>query len=443
MSRDSAKKQRRRKNRVAKGRKNSQVRQWCRARQEKVLRMILDSYRGGSSRAPSPTLVDAISHENINNNKTIEKAFLECIASLNNRIEEVGKQDDVVGFELSDIVFSFLVPLDFYIPINEPHYVGDFAVEDGLVFSLCDTLIFSCLFPVGCEAGVKVSLLLISFCLSSKVCVSRISELGKSIDSLYDKAIIEANKIISAYQAIPTRHNHYMHKVTKRMLPGHIFTILSCRENGEILDSGYCEFHQNVEGEIFQARPLSKTELSQFEIAHINKSFTKDRVFSLVSKFNDAVNLRCMGIYDSKLVLLDTVCQLAVGYIYCEMMVYDGNCRDDVIRQYVQIDKMSDLWSRIGVLVGMSTTRLKKDVEFSKWYKYCREVRNDLAHRFIYREITDRDSGNAIYYTGLLVRTLCHICMNKCDEESPCYDKLCLLASSTIMADTMLREYHD
>lgn len=443
MSRNSAGKQRRRKNRVVKGKKNNQVQLWHRSCQEKALRVIIDSYCRGSSRAPAPTLVDAISHENINNNKVIKRAYCECIASLNSRIKEVEQQNDVASFKLSDAVLSFLIPLDFYIPVNEPHYVGDFTIEDGTVSDLCDILIFSCMFPVGCEADVKASLLLVSFCLSNKMCVNRISELGKNIDLLYGKAVVEANKIISAYQAIPTRHNHYMHKVTKQMLPGHIFTMLSSRRCGGTLDSGYCEFHQNVESEIFQARPLNKTELSQFEIAHVNESFTNDRVFSLVSKFNDAVNLRCMGNHDDAIVLLDNFCELAVGYIYCEMMIYCGNCRDDVICQYVKIDKMSCLWSQIGALVGMSSARLKKDVGFAKWYKFCREVRNDLAHRFIYREITDRDSGNATYYTGFLVRTLCHICMNRCNERSSCYNKLSLLASSTAMADTMLRRYHD
>lgn len=417
---------------------------WRKSCQQKVLKAIFDSYRGDSSRVPAPTLVDAISHENINNNKTIRDAFCGCIASLNNRIREIEGKNETTSFELSEATVSFLVPLDFYIPINEPHYVGDLEMENGVVVSLCDTLIFSCMFPVGYEADVKVSLLLISFCLSNEVCASSISELGKNVESLYDKAITEVNKIISAYQAIPTRHNHYMHKVTKQMLPGHIFTILSSRQSGiKILDSGYCEFHKNVQSEIFQARPLNKTELAQFEIAHVNESFTNDVVFSLVSKFNNAVNLRCMGNHDDAIVLLDNFCELAVGYIYCEMMVYDGNCREDVICQYAKIDKMSCLWSQIGTLLGISVARLKRDIGFAKWYKFCREVRNDLAHRFMYRVITDRDSGNATYYTGYLVRTLCRICMDKCDRESPCYDKLNLLASSTVMADTMLRKYHD
>ena len=273
----------------------------------------------------------------------------------------------------------------------------------------------------------------------------KIADFAKNdkVNYLYDRAIAESNKIISAYQAIPTRHNHYMHSIAKWSLPGSIYTTLLNFGDKKKLDAGYVNFHFNFESEVFQARPLAKREMTYFRVSHINETFTDDRVFMLISKFNEAMNARCMGKYDVSVILADNFVELAVGYIFCEITSCENGGIEEAVQMYSNMKSMNDVWRGLCSAIGVSMNELKNEIQFGSWYKYCREVRNELCHRFIYAEVSNRDSANALYYSSTLIRSVVGFCESKCNMSSASRSKLTLLADSTQVANAVLEHYHD
>ena len=83
-----------------------------------------------------------------------------------------------------------------------------------------------------------------------------------------------ANHVIAGIQAIPTRHNHYMHGLTVQSSPSSIPMAIFSRQEQTVRKNVPVSFHQNPVSEILQARPLGKTELQQLAIIHTAKTFT-------------------------------------------------------------------------------------------------------------------------------------------------------------------------
>lgn len=94
---------------------------------------------------------------------------------------------------------------------------------------------------------------------------------------------------------------------------------------------------------------------------------------------------------------------------------------------------MNEIWDALVNLLSYSSkTKLKNDIGFNDWMRDCRNKRDDLTHRFLTSDFTSKESLEAIYFSGELIRKLCIIIDNKIKcPDYPISDKMHLLASST------------
>ena len=131
--------------------------------------------------------------------------------------------------------------------------------------------------------------------------------------------------------------------------------------------------------------------------------------------------------------LADNFVELSLGYLYCEIRIARDEDRITVYEDYSKIKNMHEIWSALVDLLDYeSKTKLRNDIGFDDWMRDCRNKRDDLTHRFLTGNFTGKESLEAIYSSGELIRKLCMIIDNKIKTPNyPISDKMQLLASST------------
>jgi hypothetical protein len=392
----------------------------------KIWQSWVKSYSADSEVMPMPSLADALSNRDIKKVSKAQGAIKSLLSSLNENILEAAKQNEI-GIDLPENVVSFIIPLDFYMSLPDPYHAASISLNEGPA-ATCVT-VFSDIVNLDTSA-VKVSYLIASICSTVNGNIEKLKD--KNIFNVYESAIRECNNVISAYQSISTRHNHYMHRITDLSVPQQVDAFIFKRSSGKIIDEKEVSFNGNVWSEIFQSRPLDNSELDQFTIAHINKTFKDDKIFDLISKYNDAINTRCFGRDDQSIILADSFAELALGYLYCESIIAAGSEREDAVKKYVELESLGDLIKELASIIGTSNTAFRRQVGFDNWYKYCRLVRNDLTHRFITDKINHDDSLNALHYSSQLISKVCQILQAKFPSGfyDGFYDKLELLSSA-------------
>ena len=128
MSRKSIDKVRRRKRRIKKGKQNNELKRWVRSRIHRDVSMVVDHYARGHKTLPYSTLLEAVSQENPENNDTIRSVFESSFKDLGKRVENTKNSRSLAGARFKSII-SFLIPLDFFMPVPEPYYTGGMYVN--------------------------------------------------------------------------------------------------------------------------------------------------------------------------------------------------------------------------------------------------------------------------------------------------------------------------
>ncbi len=396
---------------------------------ERILTEIANEYIAGAEVFPLPTLVDGLSAQDINKIKPIQVGIKSVIKDFDRSIQKRVKEFNL-SINLPKHVHSFIIPLDFYIPLPEPYNAMNIVLsQDTVTAAKCVTVV-SDVVRLG-DSAVKASYLIVSLCIQYSTEADKPKDFNHK--KLFDVAIAECNHVITAFQAIPSRHNHYMHRITDKSCANTINTFTFDRYIGKITDRRCIIVNYNTDSEIFQARALNEKELQQFIIAHTDKSFTKDKVFDLVSKYNDAINARCFGNYDQSILLSDSYTELTIGYILCEIQKSIGMDPGEVSTQYSEYRDSGSIIKKLAELLGTSRTQLRNSIDHDNWYKYCHEIRNDLTHRWLTDIPSAEDSLHALYYSGELISKLCQLVQNKYPQEQypELYDKLSLLMSAS------------
>lgn len=399
--------------------------------QQEVEKRLFEEYAGGQRILPMPSLNEALASQNMEKDDQLEDAIIKMIDYFGNDLEQMLEHRKSLKCYLPDNAVSFIIPLDFYIPLASPYNaVAIRAVNDEITYATCVSII-SKIVPVG-ESAVKVSYLIATICSDVASLASK-NETSKELLKIYEEAISASNNIIASFQAIPSRHNHYFHSITCQSAPSRINYFSFNRKTKRILKKMTLSVHGNVYSEVLQCHKLDEHELSFFRNLHLNKSFSDDKIFYLVSKINEAVNTRCFGNNNEAIVLADNFVELSLGYLYCEIRIAKKEDRATVYDDYSKIKTMSELWDALVSLLNYgSKTKLRNDIGFDNWMRDCRNKRDDLTHRFLTGSFTGKESLDAIYFSGELIRKLCIIIDNRIKSaDYPISDKMQLLASST------------
>ena len=399
--------------------------------QREVEKKIFEEYADGQKIMPMPSLNEALASQDMEKDSQLKDAISKMINYFSNDLEQILEHQKNIKCYLPDNAVSFIIPLDFYIPLASPYNAVAIRVaNDEITYATCVSII-SKIVPVG-ESAVKTSYLIATVCSNDASLASK-NETSKGLLEIYEEAISASNNIIASFQAIPSKHNHYFHSITSQSAPSRINYFSFSRKTQKILKKMTLNIHGNVYGEILQCHKLDKQELDFFRSLHLNKSFSDDKIFYLINKINEAVNTRCFGNNNEAIVLADNFVELSLGYLYCEIRIARDEDRITVYEDYSKIKNMHEIWSALVDLLDYeSKTKLRNDIGFDDWMRDCRNKRDDLTHRFLTGNFTGKESLEAIYSSGELIRKLCMIIDNKIKTPNyPISDKMQLLASST------------
>lgn len=410
--------------------------------QREVEKKLFEEYADGQKIMPMPSLNEALASQDMEKDSQLKDAISKMISYFSDDLEQILEHQKNIKCYLPDNAVSFIIPLDFYIPLASPYNaVAIRAADDEITYATCVSII-SKIVPVD-ESAVKVSYLIATICSNNASLASK-NETSKELLKIYEEAISACNNIIASFQAIPSRHNHYFHPITCQSAPSRINYFSFNRKTKKILKKMTLNIHGNVYSEILQCHKLDEQELGFFRNLHLNKSFSDDKIFYLVNKINEAVNTRCFGNNNEAIILADNFVELSLGYLYCEIRIAKKEDRTTVYEDYSKMKTMSEIWDALANLLNYgSKTKLKNDIGFNDWTRDCRNRRDDLTHRFLTSSFTSKESLDAIYSSGELIRKLCTIIDNKIKSaDYPISDKMQLLASSTLFIKGM-REHDE
>lgn len=407
------------------------------AAKERLWRDATESYVNNSKIMPMPTLVDALSTRDIKTVEPLSKGIESLLKYFNHYIQSTSDEYGV-KVSLPSNVIAFIIPLDFYIPLPEPYNAMTISSPDQTISTANCITIISDIVSVGGSA-VKVSYLIASICTDEYGDIEDIN--NPSVHKAFEKSIVECNNIIAGFQTIPTRHNHYMHQITEQSCPQSIDVMIFNREAEKIIVEDSISFNGNVSSEVFQSRPLDNAELNQFRLSHVNKTFTDDKLFELVSKYNNATNTRCFGNNEDAVLLADSFSELTLGYLLCEMRTVKGESRETVLESYAKMKTTSELLTELAKDLGLSNTQFKTRSGYNEWFTYCRTLRNDLTHRFMTANVNGDESLSALHYSGALISKTCHLIQQRfpLDQYPDFSDKLDLLISASYFVDVLHR----
>ena len=366
-------------------------------------------YSEGLDIMPMPSITEALSVRMIEGLPKKQKAIGELPEYFSQQIVKSTEERLGASINASKRVISFIIPLDFYMPLPEPYHAAITEVNEGGVATITCVTVFSDIVTIGSSTALKTSYIIASICNEQTKDINSLDIPRDNRLPLCKLAVDASNHVISAFRSMPIRHNHYMHQITLLQLPYRLNAFIFDHETKEILDEGVIALNDNnVLSEVLNARLPSLEELDQFRILHVKKHFLDDKVFLLLSKYEDAVCSRCFGKFNEAVLLADSFVELSLGYLYCDIRIASGEDQNSVITDYGKTNGMSIIWETLSEILSFdSITKLRNAIRYDQYEKYCRNVRNNLTHRFMTKPLDGQESLDAIFYAGEMVKKLC------------------------------------
>lgn len=165
---------------------------FARAQREKDL---FKFYSDGYEKMPMPTLVDALSdQEDTGCAPEIEKNIINCF---NDDIDKVSREKHLSDKCIPNNVISFIIPLDFHIPLNSPYSAVSMKMDEELIKDVWCATIVSKVLLVG-TAAIKVSYLIISICRESASLAFKDKSKSMMLE-VYERAIEICNDTIASF----------------------------------------------------------------------------------------------------------------------------------------------------------------------------------------------------------------------------------------------------
>ena len=373
-------------------------------------RLVEDYYINRS--IPCPTIIEALSRTNFSSKASFNKAQKFLLKNFNKYCILSSKKYKLKT-NFPKIVISFVVPLDFYIPIFEPYnacIIGDSLLGQNCI--VCGS-IFSFTSMVD-DTEYRTSGIICTICGDdSEAFISRKKDEEYNGEK-FSRIIVDCcNRIIGSYESIPGRHAHYFHRITYFQLPSELYYFSFSRTKGTLIDDGAVLIHSNVVSDLYNSEQLpTNEELSVFRDVHINFDTVFINVIDLVLKIKDAIYLKCKGLDSDAILLADNFAELCMGFLYCETrrVVY-GEEKDEIIKKYKEIGGKEGWFAELANTFRFpSANKYKEAISYGKYYEKCRLVRNDLSHRFLFKQITPIDSEEALESVCNMMTKACRIC---------------------------------
>lgn len=390
---------------------------------------LYNTYAENSKVFPLPSTIEALANQNIMYNENFLPIKNKILNWFDTQIDEVAQKSKKINY-LPDEVLSFVIPLDFFLPLPKSYTSGAIYHEGNNIIAANCVANIPKIIPVG-NSAIKITYLIISLCDNETTRLLNLKT-KRSLTKCFEKAIMYGNQVISSYQAIPSRHNHYIHKITSFSSPGKLEYFVFNRKNKKTLYKETKNIRDNVFGEVFNCRPLEQDELNYYKNYHVRKIFSNDKIFDLVSTINKAVNYRCFGFNDDAILLADKFVEYALGYLYCEIRITRGEDRTNVYEDYAKLDEKK-IFSRLWKLLGYPSKKSFENViGFQKWYDDCRTKRNELTHRFVTKNFNGVESEEAVFSACEIIRKTCNAIINK-EPNIPRHfaEKIVFLENST------------
>ena len=210
--------------------------------QREVEKKLFEEYADGQKIMPMPSLNEALASQDMEKDSQLKDAISKMISYFSDDLEQILEHQKNIKCYLPDNAVSFIIPLDFYIPLASPYNaVAIRAADDEITYATCVSII-SKIVPVD-ESAVKVSYLIATICSNNASLASK-NETSKELLKIYEEAISACNNIIASFQAIPSRHNHYFHPITCQSAPSRINYFSFNRKTKKILKKMITVLHR-------------------------------------------------------------------------------------------------------------------------------------------------------------------------------------------------------
>lgn len=361
---------------------------------------------------PCPTIIEALSRTDFSSKSSYNKAQNFLLKNFN-RYCILSNKKYRLGAKFPKIAVSFVVPLDFYIPIFEPYnacVIGDSSFGQKCI--VCGS-IFSFVSAVN-DTKYRTSGIICTVCGDdSDAFINRGKDVKYDGENLSKTIVDCCNRIIGSYESIPGRHTHYFHRITYFQLPSELYYFSFSRTKGTLIDDGTVLIHSNVLSDLHNSEKLpTNEELGVFRDVHINFDTVFINVIDLILKIKDAIYLKCKGLDSDAILLADNFAELCMGFLYCETrrVVY-GEEKDAIIEKYKEISGKEGWFAELASTFRFpGAKKYKKAILYDKYYEKCRLVRNDLSHRFLLKQISFIDSEEALKSVCDMMTKACRIC---------------------------------
>ena len=362
---------------------------------------------------PKPTFMECLADLLKDSNK-LESATNSAIIDFANDYERYAQEKRLLIDTLPKEAISFIIPLDFYLPIPERYYASTY--DNGC-------LIHASVYHNEIQIGrnkIRISFIIVTICNKEAKKIAKTFRKNKHliIDKTYDMAINEVNRIIRSFLALTKRHNHYIHEVTRVQLSSVINIVLFRRDSKKAIGRSLLFTHRAPIHDCLSIGLLNDEELSEFNNYHWNTGITNNNILKLLSKLNDAVNARCLGKDSESILLIESFVEYSLGFFYCECMRIENPDKtiEKCVKQYMTECRKRGFSAerRIATILGYKSKEdyelLKEKINKKDFIKSCKDIRNALTHNFFSIKAEACDSEKAIksaaYYISSIAKEI-------------------------------------
>jgi len=150
---------------------------------------------------------------------------------------------------------------------------------------------------------------------------------------------------------------------------------------------------------------MQNDELNHFRTAHALLGGHARIATMLISKIYDAIDAQCRGLDAYSIVLADTYSEHALRYLLFQILTTEmkGTAAGAKVES---LRNISLLVNELARKLSLPATELRNRIEFKRWDKQCRKIRNSLTHIFLEQPVSNRDSGRAISASVAMIANL-------------------------------------
>lgn len=371
---------------------------------------------------PRPTLEELYSGYNIMGDKLLAVANEIMTQRFNTALKESLENTKRRRNPLPRVAIAYVIPLPFYLPIQDNYNAVSFYFDSPA--SGCYVSFFSKSFGKY-KAKARLSYALVGVCSSSSYSAWRNGDEG-AVNDTYYVAIGEMNRIIRSYKALPDRHNHYVHEVTRNELPSSIPYYYFDYKQRKMFNGGILVAHSLPTFDILQSDYLSDDEMKELNLLHFNTSYSDNNVIKLLVLLNSAIDAHCFGDDEKALLNINLFVEYSLGFLYMEARhIKEPSLSLELIaNEYMKKSRdghfrsINAIASIISKSDEVSIEKFKNRTGFNDFDNKYKDIRNIQMHSFFSGKVSESDSRGAIECGAKLINRVAIEVMSKATDET-------------------------